>query len=538
MASRVLLATVALALMTGGARVDTQPLRSVAARSIIVISDLHMGEGLAAREQWVPFEDFRWAPEFAEFLQAVSRDGNNAVDLVLNGDTFELSRSTYDDCGAAGTDAGCTESGAAARLDRVLKAHAREIEALGVFARTGSNRIVFVPGDQDAALLFRELQRRLHSAIAAPRDRVTIASSGYWLSSDGQVFAEHGHQIGFSAYRFEQWPAPFLKRSGPPQLVRTWGEALAAELESTFERRFPIIDNVAALGTGFKYAAALGPDVAGRLLPQLLRYELFLMSWQQFRMELDDGDVVPPTWDVAQARTQTQDGSFVAASVPDDDPLKPLVAQAIVSGALKAMALTDDELVAICDYRAAVRRARRRFEPTLTQLAPRGPVVAECPRTPDSRGAAFEYFWRSRDLMFARHLEAIGRRLAPPAHPSVFVHGHTHLADRAQSTANMISGGLLRIPMEGFSPQRGALTPVVINGGAWQRTITPVQLGLLAADSGRTVSDVLASVKPEDLAPCYSFVQISVNAGVAAPTVRYWRANPAARWGFGATCAE
>jgi hypothetical protein len=93
-------------------------------------------------------------------------------------------------------------------------------------------------------------------------------------------------------------------------------------------------------------------------------------------------------------------------------------------------------------------------------------------------------------------------------------------------------------PMECFSPQRGELTPVVINGGAWQRTITPVQLGLLAADSGRTVSDVLASVKPEDLAPCYSFVQISVNAGVAAPTVRYWRANPAARWGFGATCAE
>jgi UDP-2,3-diacylglucosamine pyrophosphatase LpxH len=536
MASCIGLATTAVALtLVGGAMGDPRSLQS-AAHSIVVISDLHMGGGRDSGGQWLPLEDFRWADEFAEFLKAVSREGHEAVDLVLNGDTFELRRSADDDCGAAGTDAGCTERGAAARLDRVLKAHAREIGALGTFARTGSNRIVFVPGDQDAALLFGGLERRLSSAIAAPRDRVTIASSGYWLSSDGQVYAEHGHQIGYSAHRFEQWPAPFVKRSGVTQLMRPWGEALAAELESTFEPRFPIIDNVAALGTGFKYAATLGPDVAQRLLPQLLRYELFLMSWQQFRMELDDGDVVPPTWDIGQSRMQG--GAFVAGSVPDDDPLKPLVARASANGDLNAMPLTDDEVVAICDYRAAVRRARRRFEPTLTQLGPRGPVVTECPRTPDSRGAVFDYFWRSRDLMFARHLEAMVSRLAPPAHPNVFVHGHTHLADRAQSTANMISGGLLKIPMEGFSPRRGELTPVVINGGAWQRTITPVQLGLMASASGRTVSDVLASATPEDLPPCYSFVQITVNAGVAAPAVRYWRETAPARWGFGTTCAE
>ena len=48
----------------------------------------------------------------------------------------------------------------------------------------------------------------------------------------------------------------------------------------------------------------------------------------------------------------------------------------------------------------------------------------------------------------------------------------------------MISGGLLKIPMEGFSPVRGALMPVVINGGAWNRTITPVQLERLKAERG------------------------------------------------------
>jgi hypothetical protein len=259
------------------------------------------------------------------------------------------------------------------------------------------------------------------------------------------------------------------------------------------------------------------------------------MSWQQFRMELDDGDVAPPTWDLGQLRGQGS--AFVMASIPDDDPLKPLVAKALASGALNAVALTDDEMVAVCDYRAAVRRARRRFEPTLTQLAPRGPVVAECPRTADTKGTRFEYFWRSRDQVFSRHLETIaGPRAQPRSHIRVFVHGHTHVPDRSQATANMISGGLLKIPMEGFSPQRGEFRPVVINGGAWMRTITPVQLERLAGERGRPVADVLASTRPEDLAPCYSFVQISMGAGELMPAVRYWRKSAEGPWGFGRTC--
>jgi hypothetical protein len=200
--------------------------------------------------------------------------------------------------------------------------------------------------------------------------------------------------------------------------------------------------------------------------------------------------------------------------------------------------LSDDEVVAICDYRAAVRRARRRLEPTLTQLAPRGPAIAECPRTPESRGAAFEYFWRSRDQIFLRQLATVAARIPPRAGKiRVFVHGHTHLPDRGQSGANMISGGLLKIPAEGFSPVRGELTPVVINDGAWQRTITPVQLERRASDTGVSVADLVGRIKPEDLPACYSFVQISSENGVPAPAVRYWRQAGTGEWGFGASCS-
>jgi hypothetical protein len=307
------------------------------------------------------------------------------------------------------------------------------------------------------------------------------------------------------------------------------------DLYGRYEGRFPIIDNVAAFGTGLKYVLSADDSHVDDLAPEILRYLLFTISWQQFRMELDDGDVQAPTWDLAQVRAQGQ--AFLMSSLPDDDPLKGLSAKALANGRLKAIELNDDEVIAICDYRAAVRRSRRRLEPTLTQLAPRGPAVAECPRTPATRGAAFEYFWRSRDQMFLRHLATVTARLPQRRDRiRVFVHGHTHLADRGQAGANMISGGLLKIPAEGFSPVRGELTPVVINDGAWQRTITPVQLDRRATEAGVSTTELIGGMKPEDLPACYSFVQVLREHGEPVPAVRYWRKSGAADWGFGASC--
>ena len=93
--------------------------------------------------------------------------------------------------------------------------------------------------------------------------------------------------------------------------------------------------------------------------------------------------------------------------------------------------------MALCDYRAAARRARRRGEPFVAQFTPRGPIVTECPRTPDSRGSLFDYFWRSRDQLFLRHLDSVARRMPGGRQPAVFVHGHTQLPDRGQEGGDL-----------------------------------------------------------------------------------------------------
>ena len=506
-----------------------------ARRLIVVIADLHMGTGRDAAGAWQVTEDFRWTDELGGFLQALDAEGGGATDLILNGDTFELAAP---DCVHQDPALGCTESEALARLKRVLGAHPREIEALAAFARAGSNRLVLVPGDHDAALLFPAVRARVEEVLGS--DRAEVPPGGAWLSSDGQVYVEHGQQIGWRADRFANWPEPFIERGGQRHLERPWGARTAGALIQEHEQRFPVADNFADAGAGLTHAlGAAGTADAGAAAADLLRYILFRMPWQQFRVDLDIGDVQPPAWDLASVRAQGP--SFLVDSLPDDDRFKPLAQGSLATGGLDTLmsALNDEELTAICDYRAALRRARRRFERILTQIDPQGPPVAECPRLPDSRGGQFDYFWRTRDLIYSRWLETVQAGLPAGGGPiAVFVHNHTHLVDWRQRILLSTSQGRPVI-VDGFSPARNALAPVVINGGAWQRTITPVQFVRLQAASELSDTELLGALRPEHLAACYSFVQVDpYEMTPAAPVVRYWRQADSGAWEMAAECGR
>lgn len=505
-------------------------------RRIVVLSDLHMGVGRDSSGAWHPYEDFRWATELELFLRALDADREVGTDLILNGDTFELLQANTPGCSYEDAILGCTAPEALARLERVLGAHTREMTAFGAFARAGDNRVVVVPGDHDAALLFPSVGMRAVAAFDAPADRVVLAYEGFWRSVDGLIHVEHGHQIETRADRFEGWPRPFITRSGRQHLARSQGQRTVQALFDAHEARYPIVDNLADDTAGVRYVlAAIGAGDAGAAAPALLRELLFRMSWQQFRMDLDRGDVAPPAWNLAAVRTEGP--AFLVASLPDDDRFKPLATRALEAGGLDRLAdtLSDDELRALCDQRAAVRRARRRFERILSQLDPLGPPLVECPRTQETTGPRFEYFWQSRDRLFLQHFEALEGGDQPIA---VFVHGHTHLADYRQGNFTRVEAGLPYV-VDGFSPVRDAVTPIVINGGAWQRTVTPVMLDRVKAERQISDAELLETLHPEQLPPCYSFVQIDAYGDrPGPPTLRYWRQGEDGAWTAAGRCGR
>ena len=488
---------------------------AAAGRLTVVVSDLHMGIGKSpASGQWHPTEDFRWADAFGAFLRATDQAGKGSTDLVLNGDTFELWQPIGAGCLDRGPRAGCAEAEALVHLERILTAHATEIADLGAFARAGGNRVVVVPGDADAALVFAGVAQRVVSAFNAP-GHVEFAAGGYWRSVDGAIYAEHGHQLAGDPFRFASWPEPVIRGRAGTYLPRTWGEQLLQGLYDQQEPRYPILDNVVEAGAGLKYLATADPGaVQAAGIGPVLKFFASRATWQQFRLDLDGGDVQPPEWDLPA--TRQRGATFLVESLVPDDRLRGLAEGALKEGSLSVdlNELTDQEIVAICDYRAAVRRARRRLERSLTQVPHVGPPITECARVPATRGSAFEYFWRSRDARFVDRLDQVQRSIrgggqAPPI--KVFVYGHQHLADN------------------GFVPVRGAEWPIVINSGAWQRTVTPFQIDELMKARAWSEADVLRQLQPEDLPACYGVAWIEPYVDRPSPRFRFWRGD--GRWG-------
>lgn len=463
------------------------PARAGSPRHLVVVSDLHFGPGHDAQGRWSAFEDFRWGRELNEFLNELGRR-SSAVDLVLNGDTLELWQSYEEACShPSNLDLGCTEEQALKRTQRIIAEHTEELKRLGAFAATNDNRLFLVPGNHDAALLYPSVLKAVMAAIAAPAGRVVFVASGAYRSADGLVHAEHGHQIGADLNRFEGWPLPFHNVAGIRYLQRPWGEQFVQAFYNQYEERYPIIDNLSSEMAGVR----LGTKVEGKLgtlrgASRFLRFLLLEESWEQTKGLL--GGKGRKKWDVAAVRMQGK--SFLVQSLPSDDPLRAMFDDMLKNGQVdvsmdKTEALSDEEILAICDLRE-----------TLSTTHPKGTIIT-CPTT--NLGALKQAALVQRQSVFRKHIAALPDT---PERIRLFIFSHTHKA-------------------EAFSLKDG---PLILNTGAWQRTITPEMLAARAKakQPSLTAEEAFKRFVPEDLSACYTFIEVGAYAEAPQGKLMRW----------------
>lgn len=483
------------------------PMTIAQTRYRFFISDLHLGVGRDDQGAWRNFEDFRWAPELAGFLAEIDRRGGGTTDLIVVGDAFELWQSIADDCIYPSKDWGCNEKDALARMNRVIATHDTELKSIGDFARKGSNRVIFIPGNHDAALLFPSVASRAIAATGAP-DRVSVAASGSWVSEDGAIIAEHGHQIGQEVNRFDGWPQPFL--GTPPHLRRPWGEQFVQNYYNDFEKKYPIIDNILSEGVGIHYAA----QAEGRLgtaaeIHRLAWFLLTKLSWTQFRGALGpEGAAIE--WDFAAVRKQG--GQFLVDSYPPGDPVRQAMEQAAKEqpGSVSLDGFTDDDIREICEARAALSAP----EPAAKLLAAPPP----CP-TKTLGAVAQAALRRSRNKVLGAHLQEVASAQQNRRALQLFIYGHTHAPESA------------------FMPMAGNMDdwqPVAINTGAWQRVVHPEVLEKWRETTHSSHGQALA-LQPSALPACYSFVAVAPYAAAPNAQLAFWT-QQGGPWQYAPSC--
>jgi UDP-2,3-diacylglucosamine pyrophosphatase LpxH len=466
---------------------------ATAARHSVFISDLHFGVGKEAGGAWDPTEDFRWPKALEGFLNKITEEGQQRVDLVIVGDFLELWQPPADiKCNGVGADLGCSMDEMAALVGKVVSEHAGDIGILRNFAERGENRLHIIVGNHDSTLRYSAIWRPLGAALNADSGRINLVTDGVWVSGDGRIVAEHGHQIGQDVNKYATWPKISRHVDGKDYIVRPWGELFVQRLFNSQEKTYSIIDNLSPETAGARYRAAdrgfwgSASDVA-----KLLSFNLLETSLRQKSVMLGKPPAGKVNWDIALGRKKG--AMLFLYSLPKDDPLRlqlekdDAAANAIKSELTKLANdkehLPDAEVQQLCDMIAVYEQDQICWDMQLGSLA--------------------EHFLSSKGRVLVKHL---ADRQATFKSMRVFIYGHTHQFEEPW-----------RVDLEG-SP----VTVTVANTGAFQRLID--EPGFLKRLNGRTPQEALRTMRLEELPPCYTAVVVSpVPAGqIPAPKTQAW----------------
>lgn len=200
-------------------------------RLIVSISDFELGDGTL-------FDDFPQSEWAADLLMrwAHPRYRDVPIDLVLNGDTFDFSKTHLDGKHPHIVD----EAVALARLGRIAEAHQPFLQALGQLLVSGSapRQVYFVTGNHDFELAFPAVQKVIRNLIGRPEQ---VHFPGLQLQL-GPVHFEHGAQHD-AMFQIDA-SQPFIEHEGRQILNLPWGTVALAQTVMPYQAALFHLDRV------------------------------------------------------------------------------------------------------------------------------------------------------------------------------------------------------------------------------------------------------------------------------------------------------
>ncbi len=204
-------------------------------KTIIVISDIHLGAGAIVKGQRNYLEDFHYDEQMVEFLHyyCSGEYKEREVELVINGDFFDHLAVPfvpfYDD-------EYWSEPAALAKLEMMLKAHREVMQALSDFAAGKKKTIVYIIGNHDAEMILESLQQRfLECFEEKDREKVRIITDNTqeYMPVAG-VAIKHGHEYEI-AHQFDPKASVFEDGKGIKHFIPPWGSYYVIRVINKFK---------------------------------------------------------------------------------------------------------------------------------------------------------------------------------------------------------------------------------------------------------------------------------------------------------------
>ncbi len=213
-------------------------------KTILVISDLHLGAGLIVNKRKNFLEDFHYDKELIEFIEyhASFHYEDREVELIINGDFLDLLAVPFV---PFFDDEFWSEEASLEKLKLIIEAHKEVFEALRNFLSFPKNKIVYILGNHDAELIFESLRQYLFEQFPInDREKFSILlnSDEVYVPVEG-VILKHGHEYELAHhYSVEKNIATDV--SGKKYFIPPWGSYYVSRVINKFKEGRDYINSV------------------------------------------------------------------------------------------------------------------------------------------------------------------------------------------------------------------------------------------------------------------------------------------------------
>ncbi|MBL6989256.1 MAG: metallophosphoesterase [Bacteriovoracaceae bacterium] len=213
-------------------------------RTVIVLSDLHMGAGVVVNDRKNYLEDFHYDKELIDLLEYYSSGKfyNREVELVLNGDIFDFLAVPfvqYFD------DEFWSEKASIEKLKMIVEPHKDFIQALISFVSIKKKKIIYILGNHDAELIFQSLREYFLSLFPEKhrgKCEFLIDKDGEYSPVDG-VLIKHGHEYEVS-HKFHTEKSIIEDNEGEKYFIPPWGSYYVTRVLNKFKEERHYADSV------------------------------------------------------------------------------------------------------------------------------------------------------------------------------------------------------------------------------------------------------------------------------------------------------
>lgn len=204
-------------------------------KTILVISDLHLGAGINVNKRKNFLEDFFYDKELIEFIHyhASGHYIDREVELIINGDFLDLLAVPFVEYF---DDEFWSEEAAMDKLKMIIEAHTDVFEALKDFLSFPQNRLVYIVGNHDAELIFESLRNYIIELFPIEdrfKFQILLNTEDVYIPEPGIVL-KHGHEYEV-AHNYHPDKSIITSIEGKKYFIPPWGSYYVTRVINKFK---------------------------------------------------------------------------------------------------------------------------------------------------------------------------------------------------------------------------------------------------------------------------------------------------------------